>query len=234
MPAAEGRLLLTCEHGGRRVPDRHRGLFAGREALLRSHRGWDPGAILVARSLARSLPAPLIAATTTRLLVDLNRSPHNPRVFSEVTRRLPRESRGALLARYHRPHWDRVRAAIAATRGRLLHVAVHSFTPRLGGRRRDFTIGLLYDPGRAGEREVARAWQRRLAAGLPPGRVRRNAPYRGDADGLTRALRREHDDDRYLGLELELSQAALARASRRRALVALLRASLRSLVGGRR
>ena len=32
-------LLLTCEHGGNRVPEEFRALFAGQETLLAGHRG---------------------------------------------------------------------------------------------------------------------------------------------------------------------------------------------------
>ena len=226
MPAAESSPLLTCEHGGNRVPREYRALFRGSEALLASHRGFDPGALALARSLARAFSGELIAATTTRLLVDLNRSPHNPAVFSELTRSLVRERRQALLARYHRPHWERVRAAIVARSGPVLHLAVHSFVPVLRGARREFELGILYDPGRRRERSLAKAWQRQLRAGTPSLRVRRNAPYRGDADGLTTALRRELPARRYLGLELEINQGAIDTVAKRRALTEALATTL--------
>ncbi len=226
MPIPEWRVLVTCEHGGNRVPRRERALFARAGRLLASHRGFDAGALDVACRLARAWRAPFVPATTTRLLVDLNRSPHNPAVFSALTRRLPRARREALLARHHRPHWQRVRAAVAATPGRVLHLAVHSFTPVLRGARRDFGIGILYDPKRRGERERALAWQRRLSRALPGVGVRRNAPYRGDADGLATALRRELPASRYQGIELELNQRLIASAAQRRALAAALAALL--------
>jgi predicted N-formylglutamate amidohydrolase len=231
VPAAERSLLLTCEHGGNRVPREHRALFLGKQALLASHRGWDRASLAFARSLARELDAELIAATTTRLLVDLNRSPHNPAVFSELTRGLTRDRRGALLARYHRPHWNRVRAAIAARSGGALHLALHTFTPVWRGAKRDFEMGILYDPKRRRERSLAIAWQRRLRSALPRLGVRRNAPYRGDADGLTAALRREFSADRYLGLELELNQRAILAARDRRALAAVLASTLCAALG---
>jgi predicted N-formylglutamate amidohydrolase len=215
-------LVLSCEHGGNRVPPALQGLFRGRARWLASHRGWDPGALAAARALARASGAPLLATTISRLLVDANRSPSNPAVFSEVTRGLAPEQRARLLERYHRPHWARVREALRAAGARglpVLHVAVHSFTPRWRGESRRFEIGLLYDPRRGGERALAGAWQRRLRA-LDPGlRVRRNAPYRGAADGLTTALRRELPASRYLGIELELAQAALAHPALRRRLL---------------
>jgi len=48
-------------------------MFRARRRLLDSHRGHDPGALAMARSLARSLDATLLAATVSRLLVALNR-----------------------------------------------------------------------------------------------------------------------------------------------------------------
>jgi predicted N-formylglutamate amidohydrolase len=226
VPDRDLHVVVTCEHGGNRVPRAERALFARAGRLLASHRGFDAGALDVARRLARAWRAPLVAATTTRLLVDLNRSPHNPVVFSAITRGLPRAHRDALVARHHRPHWRRVRAALAAGPAGALHLAVHSFTPMLRGARRDFGIGILYDPKRRAERERALVWQRRLASALPGIGVRRNAPYRGDADGLTTALRRELPASRYEGIELELNQRLIASAAQRRALAAALAALL--------
>ncbi len=95
---SEGRtLLITCEHGGNRIPKRYRSLFAGQEALLSSHRGWDPGALSLAQTLARSFHAPLHHSCTSRLLVDLNRSLHHPDLFSSITRQLPSEEREEIL-----------------------------------------------------------------------------------------------------------------------------------------
>lgn len=218
----ERHLLLTCEHGGHRVPRAYRSLFAGHRDLLRTHRGWDGGALQVARSMARRLGVPLFAATTTRLLVDLNRSPHNPAVFSELTQQLEPEEREHLLRRYHRPHWEHVRAAVRANRGVTLHLGVHSFTPVWKGAERGFPIGILYDTSRPRERALAIEWQGRLREHLPARAVRRNAPYRGGNDGLTTALRRELRPGSYLGIEIELNQRVIQDPRERRRLVPLL------------
>jgi predicted N-formylglutamate amidohydrolase len=231
VPRTEARLVLTCEHGGNRVPRAWSALFRGKARLLASDRGWDPGALAMARRLARALDAPLISATTTRLLVDLNRSPQNPAVFSELTRALPPPQRALLLERHHRPHWERVRAGVAAGKSRVVHLGVHSFTPVWSGTRRHFEIGILYDPKRRGERALAREWKRQIEGACPQLRVRRNAPYRGSSDGLTTALRKELSPRRYLGLELELNQQAIAGAGPQRALAGVLAASLQRALG---
>ena len=178
--------------------------------MLRSHRGWDPGALRCARRLAADLGAPLLWTDLTRLLVDANRSATNPAVFSPWTRGLAAEERARLLAMHHAPHRTRVEHAVREVVGRrraALHLAIHSFTPRPHGRERYFDVGFLYDPARPGERRLAEAWKDALAQLQPELRVRRNAPYRGRDDGLTRSLRARFGPDRYLGLELELNQA---------------------------
>jgi predicted N-formylglutamate amidohydrolase len=48
-------LLLTSEHGGNRIPHRWVALFKQHRALLESHRGWDPGALTLARALSKAM-----------------------------------------------------------------------------------------------------------------------------------------------------------------------------------
>lgn len=211
---SDAALLVTCEHGGARVPPAYAALFRGHARLLASHRGHDPGALVLARQLARALGAATVFATTTRLLVDCNRSLGHPRLFSEITRTLTPAEREAIVRCYWRPHRDAVDAQLerlAATGRRVVHIAVHSFTPVLDGRRRAFEIGLLYDPARAPERRFAGRWKQALADAYPALRVRRNQPYRGTSDGLTTALRRVHPAGRYIGIELEMNQSLLIR-----------------------
>ena len=206
--AARPALLVTAEHGGRRVPPAYRPLFARHAVLLDTHRASDPGSLAMARTLASHLGAPLLHSTITRLLVDLNRSRGHPRLFSEVTRDLPRAGRERILTRFYHPYRDAVgrRVAALAARGRVVHVASHSFVPELHGEVRNADIGLLYDPRRRGERTLAARWRAALRQLEPGLRVRCNYPYAGRADGLTTHLRRAFPDRRYAGLELEINQ----------------------------
>ena len=204
-------LFVSCEHGGNAVPAAFRGLFPGRaaRAALDSHRGWDPGALELARALARGRGARLEATTVSRLLVEANRTPGHPRFFSEFTRDAP----AAVRARIERLHWaphrravERAVARLVARGRRVVHVASHSFTPVWEGRVRDVDVGLLFDPRRPHEAEFVRAWRAALLA-LDPGlRVRLNRPYRGWTDGLPTALRGKHPPGRYSGVELEVNQ----------------------------
>jgi predicted N-formylglutamate amidohydrolase len=162
--------------------------------------------------LAAALGAPLHLATLTRLLVDLNRSAHNPRVFSEHTRALPRARRMELLEAHHAPHREAVDQTVARQCGTgvpVIHLAVHTFTPVLDGKVRGADVALLYDPARPSERDFCGRWVDALARRLPDLAVRRNQPYRGASDGLTTWLRSRHPQGRYLGVEIEVNQRLL-------------------------
>lgn len=210
-------LVVTAEHGGNSVPREHEDLFRAHGELLASHRGWDPGTLALARRLSARLGAPLVEATVTRLLVDLNRSAHNPRVFSEVTRGLRRAEREELIDRYHTPHREAVTALVAGmvdAGQTVIHLGVHSFTPVLNGVVRRPDLALLYDPSRSPERDLSRAWAAALTAHRPTCPIGRNDPYRGTADGLTTTLRRRFPQERYVGIELEVNQRLLGRDGR--------------------
>ena len=207
-PTPTNQLVISCEHGGPDVPRAYAALFSGREELLDSHRGWDAGALELGRQMADALGVPLHSATTTRLLVDLNRSIGHRQLFSEFTG-LPRDRRQGIIDRYYRPHREAIEAEIARvveSGRRVIHVASHSFTPALDGVPRQADVAWLYDPRRPGEVAFARSWMRELAPLAPELRLRRNYPYRGRDDGLTAALRKRHPVAAYVGIELEVNQ----------------------------
>lgn len=230
------KLLFTCEHGGNRIPARYAPLFRAHERALRSHRGYDIGALAYARELARAFEAPLVYSTTSRLLVELNRSAHHPSHFSRVTRGLPAEERERIAQRYYWPYRATVEShvASAAKRGeRVLHISCHSFTPRMNGVSRTAEIGLLYDPARTEEAAFCKAWQRTIGRLAPHWRVRRNYPYRGSDDGFTPYLRSRFAGHLYRGIEIEVNQKfplgdARVWRDARRVLIASLRETVAS------
>jgi predicted N-formylglutamate amidohydrolase len=201
--------IITCEHGGNEVPPEYMPLFVGHEALLATHRGWDMGALQLATQMAGAIGAPLFESTTTRLLIDLNRSIGHRQLHSEVTRGLPLATRQAIVQKYYRPHRDAVEAEVArciAAGRRVVHIASHSFTPQLHGVVRLADVGFLYDPRRPAEGPFASRWLAALKRLRPDLRLRRNYPYEGKGDGLTALLRKRHDASEYVGMELEVNQ----------------------------
>lgn len=212
-------VLVTCEHASNSVPASYAALFHNADRALDTHVGYDQGAVQLARAISRRLRVPLFEGGATRLLIDLNRSPGHRARFSGFTAHLPPADKKDIEARYYLPYRRAVEAAARAA-GPVVHVSVHSFTPRLAGQVRQADVGLLYDPARARERALCAAWKGALEERAPTLRVRRNYPYRGTADGFGTYLRRRLPANRYACVELEVNQALLgdrtsgARASR--------------------
>jgi predicted N-formylglutamate amidohydrolase len=210
--------LVTCEHGGNRIPAPYRSLFYEHLALLATHRGYDPGALVMARALARAFRAPLVSSTLSRLLVDLNRSIGHPRLFSAATRGAGSSLRAKIVEQHYLPYRTQVERLVrkSVTLGRrVIHISSHSFTPELDGNVRSADVGLLYDPARRGEVELCARWKASLVERAPELRVRRNYPYAGKGDGLTRHLRRRFAPSAYVGIELEVNQSIVFAAGRR-------------------
>lgn len=205
-------LIVTCEHASNRVPRRYATALAGARRLLDTHRGYDIGAAPLARRIARRFRAPAWYGEVTRLLIDLNRSPHHRARFSEFSRALPPDARDDVIDHYYTPYRDAVERELRRHLGRgrsVLHLSVHSFTPRLNGKTRRADIGLLYDPARAIERTTCAAWKQAMEHTDAALRVRRNYPYRGVDDGLIPALRKCLGRGRYACIEIEVNQGLL-------------------------
>jgi predicted N-formylglutamate amidohydrolase len=163
----------------------------------------------MAKTLAAALNAPLVAATVSRLLVDLNRSVGHPRLHLDVVRRASAERRRQILRNHYFPHRERVEQwvrRLIGEHGLAIHIACHSFTPVLDEIVRKADIGLLYDPARAGEASLCRSWKMILEKNAPDLIIRRNYPYAGKDDGLTTWLRSRFRPDAYIGVELEINQ----------------------------
>ena len=225
-------LLVSCEHARNRVPKAYAPLFAGAGGVLATHRGYDLGALEVARAFGRKLGVTPFAAKQTRLVVDLNRSPANRNVFSAYTRSLSVAKRAAALDTHYWPYRKGVEASVAqalAAGETVLHVSTHSFTPVLRGEVRKCDVGFLYDPRIAGEVRFIEAWYAALAAAAPALTLRRNYPYRGVSDSLVTHLRHRYARRGYVGMELELNQKHVGSAGWR-ALVAVLAATLATAV----
>lgn len=202
------KLLLTCEHAGNQVPEAYQELFQGNETLLTSHKGYDIGALELFNNL-KPLAAKSFYEETTRLLIELNRSLHHPKLFSSVTRELSDADKAAVIKTHYMPYRNQIEQFVHdfVMAGRqVLHVAVHSFTPKLDEEVRDADIGLLYDPKRKAEQSFCRKWKQELQKLDETLLIRHNYPYLGIADGLTTYLRRKFKGNEYIGIELEVNQ----------------------------
>ena len=211
--------VITCEHGGNRIPAPYRDLFRGHQALLDSHRGYDPGALIMARALAKAFAAPLVTSTVSRLLVDLNRSVGHPHLYSAATRAAPAEVRAADIAP-PLPALSRASRAFgqAGDRGPrpgdpplVAQLYAGYWTARYETPMSACSMTRL-DRAR---RICASVGRHPSTACAPDLTVRRNYPYAGKGDGLTAWFRRRLPPGAYLGIELEVNQKHVLSAGRR-------------------
>ena len=200
-------VLLTCEHGGNKIPKRYQENFKKHKKLLSTHRGLDIGALGVAKLLSKCLGAPLVASEISRLLVDLNRTIGNEGQFSKISSKI--KERDFILEKYYYPHHVRVQNQINKAlieSNQIIHLGIHSFTPKLNGEVRQTDIGILFDPKIPLEIEFSRLLKDQLRISAPELRVRMNYPYKGTSDGLTRSLRKAFGKTIYAGIEIEINQ----------------------------
>ncbi len=212
-----GQFVISCEHASNRIPARYRGFGLSPRALV-THIAWDPGAKDIARACARALGSPCHEGQYSRLLIDLNRGLHHPRVIAKGSAGIhipgnagvSKQEREKRISLYYTPYRDAVLADIRQAlrrHGSCVHISVHSFTPRLLGSERKADIGLLFDPRRPREKVLCGWLSERLReVGY---QVRFNYPYRGVSDGSTSSNRRVFAPREYLGIEIEVNQKLL-------------------------
>ena len=200
-------LVITCEHASALIPRSLKPLFQRAEDIVASHRGLDRGALSYARALSVHLGCPLYAGQVSRLVIDLNRSLHHRKLFSEFTQILSSQEKRKLIERYWIPFRQEVHAVLLKNK-RVYHLSCHTFTPVFHGVERQCDIGILYDPSRKEEKAFAEKLSTCLKRETSL-RVRMNYPYHGRADGHTTGLRREFPGGEYSGIELEVNQALI-------------------------
>ncbi len=202
------KIVITCEHGGNDLPKEYQSLFKNAKKKLQSHEGWDIGSLELA-ILFGSFADYFYFEKVSRLLIELNRSVHHPRLFSNYTKNLNPQIKQQLLEKYYFPYRNQVTKTVEKIikQGEcVLHLSVHSFTPCLGEEIRKTDIGLLYDPRRTYEKNFCRLWKEKIYELSRDFQVRYNYPYQGKSDGFVTFLRKQFDCSFYLGFELEVNQ----------------------------
>lgn len=179
LPGADSPYLLIAEHAGNIVPAPWRGLgLAG--PYLETHFAVDIGIDALTRRMSQGLRAPAVIAHYSRLFLDYNR-PATEWDFMRpdlggipVPGNLDVDAADASLRR--QVGWAPLEQAIVeAAKGRQALVSVHSFTPVMGGVRRDVDIGVLWrEPSSFVGSVLDDLQERGTRAGF---RIGDNAPY---------------------------------------------------------
>ncbi|WP_179315588.1 N-formylglutamate amidohydrolase [Winogradskyella undariae] len=200
------KLILTCEHGGNEIPTAYKKHFKNK-AILKTHRALDLGALDLFQTL-KPLSDAFYFSTTSRLLIELNRSLHHKNLFSEYIKDLAKIEKTKIINTHYLPYRtsveDNIRSFIKKGDS-VLHLSIHSFTPSLNGENRNCDIGLLYNSSNKQEKQLCKQLKLELLKQDPNLNVRFNYPYLGKADGFTTYLRKQFSVH-YLGIEIEVNQ----------------------------
>ncbi len=202
------KFILTCEHGGAEIPEEYTYVFAKDAGVLKTHRGYDIGAFEMFELMRAVKADSSYFSTTSRLLVELNRSLKHKALFSEFTKPLQKIVRKHILAKYYTPYRNTVYAKIYKwiSKGyRVIHISVHTFTPIMNDKERAVDIGLLFDPKKKSEKDFCMEWKKEMKLLDDSFKVKFNEPYLGKSDGFTTFLRKEFDSACYSGIELEVN-----------------------------
>lgn len=203
----ESKLFLSCEHASNAIPKEYYNLFSTYSELLQSHSGYDIGAELIYDAFKAQIDAAYsIKGSYSRLLIELNRSLHNSKLFSTITKPLSSSIKAEIIHHYYAPYRASIQEKIRKyinEGNTVIHLSLHSFTPNLNGVKRTADIGLLYDPANSLEKNLCCDWKLNLKESLPQLTTKLNYPYLGKSDGLTTHLRKQFPM-KYLGIELEV------------------------------
>ncbi|WP_342343844.1 N-formylglutamate amidohydrolase [Chthonobacter albigriseus] len=158
--AGTAPIVLVVDHASNRIPEPWGTLGLDADAR-QAHIAWDPGALPLARQMSDLLDAPLVRATVSRLVLDLNRPLTSrtliPAVSEATTIPGNRDIADADRALRIRTVYEPYHAALAALVDR--HVAacqargqanvavcaIHTFTPVYLGKVRALEVGVLFD-----------------------------------------------------------------------------------------
>jgi len=155
---AAGRFVIVCDHASSFIPSEFASLGLG-PAEREAHVAWDPGALGLARQLARRLDAPLVHATVSRLVIDCNRTLDAPDLIAATSEDIAVPGNAALssaerehrIATIHAPYHAAIDRLLDARRGagrETVLIAVHSFTPVFHGVARQWEVGIVFDKDR--------------------------------------------------------------------------------------
>ena len=150
-----GDIILVCDHARNDVPP-DLGDLGVPSADMQRHIAFDVGARAVTLAMARTLGAPAVLSTFSRLVIDPNRGEFDPTLIMRLydgtiidgNRNVGEAERARRIAAYHRPYRQALGQAIDTRLddgGAPVLVSIHSFAPQLRGHLpRPWHLGLLW------------------------------------------------------------------------------------------
>lgn len=152
-PDGDAPFVLIGDHAGAAIPRAFADLGLSAEDRTR-HIAWDIGVAAVGALLAERLDAVFVHQLYSRLVIDCNRDPARPDAMPDASDgtmiaanlQLSPDARQARIDEVHAPYQAAIARALGARPDAVL-VALHSFTPVMGGLARPWHAGILHDRG---------------------------------------------------------------------------------------
>ena len=147
--------LLVCDHASPTTPRTMENIGLD-QSIFKQHVALDIGAENVTRILSEKLDAAAVLAGYSRLLIDVNRQPGDVSSIPEKSdttiipgnQKLSEEKRLARVENFFWPYHQTISKTLALLwrRGPVpALISIHSFTPSLGGNKRYWDIGVLWN-----------------------------------------------------------------------------------------
>jgi hypothetical protein len=229
-------LLITCDGGGWKTPMRLRSRLEDTPLSATSCvatpvagsvddgplacGGIDREAHFAARRLGHRSGGVVICNEHRGDLIDVGRSLHHRELFPVAVRAMPASTREAIVEEIYTPYRNRIERQITnmlRNWSYVVHLSIRTFDAKTStGNWQRGDVGLLYDPSRDDEVDWCIDLVEDLYEIAPDLKVRRNHPGRGTNDSLTKAMRSIFSPGVYLGIEIVLNRAWMARPVVRR------------------
>lgn len=234
--AARGRVVVVCEHASNHIPEAWGDLGLRADQRV-AHIAWDPGALGLARGLARRLDAVLVHAPVSRLVYDCNRAPDMAGampVRSEVhdipgNAAISPDERAARTAAVYVPFHDGLHGLLMDRMARGLApvmVTIHSFTPVYFGKARSVEFGVIHDADTGLPEAILAAARAKTTLD-----ARMNEPYSAK-DDVTHTLRVQATPYGLPNAMLEVRNDLIATPADEEAMAAMLAPVIAAAVAG--
>jgi predicted N-formylglutamate amidohydrolase len=199
-------LIFSCEHATCSIPTANKEALLSQAERITSAEGWDVGSLNLAQSFSMKFRTPLVHCEYSRLIIDCHCREDDPARWSEFYETFTDMQRERLQLKHLVAHALTLRQRVANELERndaVVHVSVHTFDPELHP---GVDVSLLYSEGKVGESSIALAWMTAMREELPGLKVVGNSKFYPDrSQTVLDGLREEFGSQRYIGLELQVS-----------------------------
>lgn len=222
-------MVLTAEHASNYVPKHYKPLFGRKTNLFNTQQAFDQGADYLCKQLEMYLGCPMFLGNISRLIIDLNRTIDSRSLFSTFSKKLKPIEKQLIINHYYRPYVNSILLNMQHYQSisyRIVHISIHTCSSHVMSRKGPCDLGIIYDSKRKSEKIFAEMLSRSLQSFDPSIKIKSNYPFKGHSKGLTNYFRLIFQEQRYIGVELQINHELMQSATDKKWIRALLQASL--------